>query len=265
LREKPADSHPKLPEAPLTILAERSSFFRRICSELKCTLISDTGTEREWRTFPGHEHFGSWIGVPLTASEKLLGFLSIGHRYAHHLTEDHLRRAQLLAIPAVAAIQNARLYSTAEIYGSELEKRLADLQDVERALSRSESGRKIMEEKFQRVFHSSPIAFSITTLTEGRFLEVNAAFENRYGYRREEILGRTVHELGMWVDPADRKLLLQRLRHAGPVRNVITRLRGKSGDVQLTAYSADRIGFDGYDCVLAVSEDVVCANSSQSN
>jgi PAS domain S-box-containing protein len=199
------------------------------------------------------------------ASEKLLGFLSIGHRYAHHLTEDHLRRAQLLAIPAVAAIQNARLYSTAEIYGSELEKRLADLQDVEWALSRSESGRKIVEEKFQRVFHSSPIAFSITTLTEGRFLEVNAAFENRYGYRREEILGRTVQELGMWVDPADRKLLLQRLRHYGPVRNVITRLRGKSGDVQLTAYSADRIDFDGHACVLAVSEDVVCADSSQSN
>jgi GAF domain-containing protein len=45
-------------------------------------------------------------------------------------TEDHLRRPELLAIPVAVAIQNARLYSTAEIYGSELEKRLADLQRV---------------------------------------------------------------------------------------------------------------------------------------
>jgi PAS domain S-box-containing protein len=38
---------------------------------------------------------------------------------------------------------------------------------------------------------------SITALKEGRFVDVNAAFERRYGYSREELLGRTVHDLGM--------------------------------------------------------------------
>jgi hypothetical protein len=41
------------------------------------------------------------------------------------------------------AIQNARLYSTAEIYGSELEKRLSDLQQAEQALDQSEAGRRV--------------------------------------------------------------------------------------------------------------------------
>ena len=203
--------------------------------------------------------------MPLLASDEFLGLLSVGHVEPNHFTEDHLRRAELLAIPAAAAIQNARLYSTAEIYGSELEKRLEDLQKAERALDQSEADRQVSEEKFQNIFHSSPIAFSITTLEEGRFLEVNAAFECRYGYRREEVLGRTVHELGIWDDPADRKLLTAQLRRGGPIRNVITRLRAKSGEVKLTAYSADRIQFDGQSCILAVSEDVVTHDPRRSD
>jgi PAS domain S-box-containing protein len=202
---------------------------------------------------------------PLVASEEFLGFLSIGHIEPNHFTEDLLRRAELLAIPAAVAIQNARLYSTAEIYGSELEKRLADLQKAEQALDQSEAGRRVSEEKFQKIFDSSPIAFSITTLEEGRFLEVNAAFEGRYGYSRQELLGRTVHELRIWDDPTDRKFLIDHLRRGGPIRDVITRLRSKAGEVKLTAYSADRIQFEGQTCILAVSEDVLMHDPKGSN
>jgi hypothetical protein len=46
------------------------------------------------------------------------------------------------------------------------------------------------------------------------------------------------------------------LQRGGPIRNVITRLRTKSGELKLTAYSADRIQFDGQSCILAVSEDL---------
>ena len=255
----------KSPRSTLTFVADESPFFQRIWSERKRVLIPDTRTEKDWETFQGHTQFRSWLCVPLVASEELLGFLSVGHLEPNHFTEDHLRRAELLAIPAAAAIQNARLYSTAEIYGSELEKRLADLQRAEQALDQSEADRRVSEEKFENIFHSSPVAFSITTLQEGRFLEVNAAFENRYGYRREELLGRTVRELRIWEDPADRKLLLSQLRRGGPLRNVITRLRTKSGEVKLTAYSADRIQFDGQACILAVSEDVVTHDPRGSN
>lgn len=250
---------------PLTLIADKSLFFERISTAPKKVLIGDTNQEEGWQTFKGHRQFRSWLCVPLVASGEFLGFLSAGHTEPHHFTEDHLRRAELLAIPAAAAIQNARLYSTAEIYGSELEKRLADLQKAERALDQSEAGRRVSEEKFQKIFDSSPVAFSITTLAEGRFLEVNAAFEGRYGYRREEVLGHTVHELGMWEDPADRRLLLAQLGRGGPVRNVITRLRTKHGEIKLTAYSADLIQFDGQSCILAVSEDVVTHDSKRSN
>jgi hypothetical protein len=50
--------------------------------------------------------------------------------------------------------------------------RLADLHKAENALAQSEGDRQLSEEKFQKVFRSSPIPFSITTLKEGRFLDV---------------------------------------------------------------------------------------------
>jgi PAS domain S-box-containing protein len=94
---------------------------------------------------------------------------------------------------------------------------------------------------------------------------VNAAFERRYGYSRAEVLGRTVHELHMWCDPADRMFMTEQLRQGLAVRNRITWLRTKSGEVKLTAYSADRIHFDGQPCVLAVSEGLPQFDSRKAN
>jgi PAS domain S-box-containing protein len=94
---------------------------------------------------------------------------------------------------------------------------------------------------------------------------VNTAFERRYGYSRAEVLGRTVHELHMWCEPADRMFMTEQLRQGLVVRNRITGLRTKSGEVKLTAYSADRIHFDGQPCVVAVSEDLAEFNSRKAN
>ena len=115
------------------------------------------------------------------------------------------------------------------------------------------------------MFRSSPIPFSITTLKEGRFIDVNAAFESRYGYSRDEVLGRTVHEMEIWDDPADRALMIAQLDKGGPMRNIMTRIRTKSGEIKVMAYSADRIQFEGKPCVLAVSEEILRFDPHQSN
>jgi GAF domain-containing protein len=176
-------------EFPLTLNADESPFLKRLLANQKSVLISDTKEEELWPTFKEHDHLRSWLSVPLVASEQYLGFLSVGHIEPNRFTEDRLRRAELLAIPAAAAIQNSRLYECARIYGEELERRIEDLRKAQRALLQSEEGRRISDDKFQKVFRSSPIAFSITTLGEGRFLDVNAAFKQRYGYSRAEVLG----------------------------------------------------------------------------
>jgi PAS domain S-box-containing protein len=228
-------------------------------------LLAETKHEKEWPSFKGHTDIRSWLCVPLVASQQTLGLLSVGHTQPNTFTQDHLRRTQLLAIPAAAAIQNSRLYERAEIFGSELQRRLTDLRQTEKALEQSEEGRRVSEDKFQKVFRSSPIPFSITTVNEGRFVDVNAAFERRYGYSRAEVIGRTVGELRIWEDPKDRALMIAQLQQRGPIRNVITRLRTKSGEIKITAYSADKIQFDGQSCILAVSEDLPDGDKSLNN
>jgi PAS domain S-box-containing protein len=249
---------------PLTLDAANIPFLYRILVNQKHLLLSDTKQEADWKAFKNHAHLRSWLCVPLVASQRTLGLLSVGHTKPESFSGEDLRRAELLAIPAAVAIQNSRLYECAAIYGSELEKRVNDLHEAKKALEQSEEGRKISEDKFQKVFRASPVPFSITTVNEGRFLDVNAAFECRYGYSRSELIGHTVHELNMWEDLADRSLMLTQLQK-GAVRSVITRLRTKSGELKLTAYSADRVRFDGLECILAVSEDVPQFEHRQAN
>jgi len=249
LGEKVCPQTPKPGSAfPLTLNADDSPFLQRILAGQKSALISDTSEAQSWQSFGGHDHLRSWLSVPLVASGQYLGFLSVGHSEPDRLTQDHLRRAELLAIPAAAAIQNSRLYERAAIYGEELEKRIEDLRRAQAALLQS-------EDRFQKVFRSSPVPFSITTVADGRFVDVNAAFECRYGYSRAEVLGRTVDELRIWEDPSDRALMVAQLQR-GPIRNVVTQLRTKSGRIKTTTYSADKIQFDGQTCILAVSEDL---------
>lgn len=267
LGERTCPEQPKKPgpRAPLTFVADESTFFHRILTEQKSVLIADTKTEEKWRTFKGHKQLRCWLSAPLVASGEYLGCLSVGHTQPNLYTQDHLRRAELLAIPAAAAIQNARLYETARIYGETLESRIAELKRTETALARSEDSRRSFEEKFERVFESCPLPFSITTLKEGRFLDVNAAFERRYGYSRNEVLGRTVQELRIWEDPTDRGLMLARLNQGAPIRNMMTHLRTKSGEIKLTSYSASKIQFEGEACILAISEDLPQYDSRKSN
>jgi PAS domain S-box-containing protein len=171
----PQTSQPRS-ESPLTLNADDSPFLQRILAGQQSVLISDTTKEQSWQSFEGHDHLRSWLSVPLVASGQYLGFLSVGHSEPNRFTPDHLRRAELLAIPAAAAIQNSRLYERAAIYGEELEKRIEDLRRAQAALVQSEDGRRLSEDRFQKVFRSSPVPFSITTVADGRFVDVTAAF-----------------------------------------------------------------------------------------
>jgi PAS domain S-box-containing protein len=148
---EPPKTSPKYhPGYPLTLSADESPFLKRILEGRKGFLIPDTKEEKEWRSFKGHSHLRSWLSVPLLASGKYLGFLSIGHIDPNCYTAEHLRRAELLSIPAAAAIQNARLFDRADMYASELEKRLVDLCEAEDALKQAVGSRRVPDDMFQK-------------------------------------------------------------------------------------------------------------------
>jgi PAS domain S-box-containing protein len=95
-------------------------------------VISDTRMREGWRDFPAGLSMRSWAGVPLRASDHVVGLLVVAHTLPGQFQTEHLRITGSLALSASVAIQNARLYERAEIYGAELEGRLADLHRTER-------------------------------------------------------------------------------------------------------------------------------------
>lgn len=265
-REKVLDKREQSKSAfPVTLDLAGFPLFRRILKEQSPVVLADVSNEREWKVFPSLVDTRSWLCVPLVAADRSLGLLCADHSQVGALTSEHLRLAGSLAVSIAAAIQNARLYEQALIYGTELERRISDLRHTRRALEQVEEQRLVSEEKFQTIFRSSPIAFSITTLEGGHFLDVNAAFEQRYGYARSDLIGHSVFEIGLWKETSDRTFMISQLDRGGPVRNLMTQLRTKSGDLKLTSYSANKIQFDGKVCILAVSADAMQYQPSLSN
>ena len=126
---------------PPTLDATDYPFIERVLASQVGVLLRDAIEEQEWHGCVDSECPPSWLGVPLIVSGRALGLISLAHSVRGTFTPEHLRLAQLLAIPAAAAIQNARMYECAKIYGDELEKRTSDLRAVESALLRFHSDR----------------------------------------------------------------------------------------------------------------------------
>jgi PAS domain S-box-containing protein len=151
-----SESSRAVPKFPATLDAKDSSFLMHILVTRNSLLIANTAEEREWASFRGFSSLGSWLCAPLVASQQVLGILSLGDARARAFTPEHLRIAKSLAIPAAVAIQNARLYERAAIYGAELEQRLADWQTAEQALRVAEQSRTISEDRFAEVSGQAP-------------------------------------------------------------------------------------------------------------
>ena len=112
------------------------------------------------------------------------------------------------------------------------------------------------ENKFATAFQLSPLAITISTCKEGRYVDVNDAFLKVVGYERNEVLGRRVDELGIWVDLNDRAAMVEQLTQSYKVRALETKFRSKMGEERSVQLSADLIELDGEPCVLAITQDV---------
>ncbi len=121
---------------------------------------------------------------------------------------------------------------------------------------RMEKALRLSEEKFSKAFRCSPTIVSISTLEQGRFLDVNETFERHSGYTRDEIIGHTVLELELWIDPLEREAFLDALRKERRTRDQEINFRTKSGEPVVFLLSAELIELNGEQCVLAVGQDI---------
>jgi PAS domain S-box-containing protein len=112
------------------------------------------------------------------------------------------------------------------------------------------------EEKFHKAFHAMPDSVAISTLADGRIIDSNEGFTRMTGWAREEAIGHTIGELGLWTDAAQRDSVIGRLRHGEPVRTERIVVRNRQGELRQGLLSAVALDIGGQACRISIVRDI---------
>jgi PAS domain S-box-containing protein len=137
------------------------------------------------------------------------------------------------------------------------ESALASLQkEVDRELRQAQGS-------FAAVFHASPAILCIIQLDGLRYREINQAYEQRTGFSRNEVVGKTSLKLGLWNNAPDRNRTIQKLLAEGRLSGRQAVFRTKMGERLTTLLSAEIIEFGGEQCALVIAEDVTLRRQAE--
>jgi len=123
-------------------------------------------------------------------------------------------------------------------------------------LLREQAALRESEDRFAKAFKANPQPMSLTTMAEGRFLDVNESFLRMSGYSRDEVVGHTSSELQIFETPEHRDQVRFALLKSEVVRNLELKFRTKSGAFRTLFFSAERLELNGEVCVLTASSDI---------
>jgi PAS domain S-box-containing protein len=129
------------------------------------------------------------------------------------------------------------------------------LQDITNRKLAEESLRK-SEERFSKAFRNSPLAITISTEADGRYLDVNEAFLGMVGHQRRDVIGHTSADLKFWADPLARVEMLRLLKEEDRVAKLQVQYKTKNGKIREAELWVESIELDGQRCVLGILRDV---------
>ena len=154
---------------------------------------------------------------------------------------------------------NSRLHELDSL----VSKHIMDLQSANSHLKREITARlklehslRLSEERFSQAFNANPVPLAIQSLLTEEYVDVNPGFQRVTGYVREELLGKTPKQLGIWNEPDAESAMLQTLRSEMSARNVQCRFRGKSGQVLDILLSVEVVELDGKPYLLIIAQDI---------
>jgi PAS domain S-box-containing protein len=121
---------------------------------------------------------------------------------------------------------------------------------------RTEEALRRSERLFVKVFQESPDVITLSTVDDGRYVDVNEAYLKLTKRQRSEVIGHTSLEFGVWSDPNLRTRLIERLRRDGAVRETAAFVLGEDGTTRDYSISAEIFQFDDEDLLLITSHDI---------
>jgi PAS domain S-box-containing protein len=128
---------------------------------------------------------------------------------------------------------------------------------------RMEAALRESEVRFRAVFMNGPDALYTASLEEGRIIDVNSSFEAVFGYSRDEVIGKTPLELGLYADPAGRTGLLAELKAKGRIEDHEVEGRKKSGELFWCSLSVARMMLNGEAHIAGAIRDITAVKRSE--
>ncbi len=126
---------------------------------------------------------------------------------------------------------------------------ITELRDMEQALRTS-------EQLFFVAFRAAPHAASIARASDGRFIEANDKYLQYFGWPREELIGKTSIDIGLWPDEQTRRQWVAALERDGTVLDYETSWVSRDGRTRQISLSAEFIDLQGEPHILAFIQDI---------
>lgn len=121
---------------------------------------------------------------------------------------------------------------------------------------KTEESLKLSEEKFFKAFYDNQTSMTISRLCDGLIIDVNQAYLETMNFKKDEVIGKTAHQLGIWINNEDRKELIEELLEYGHVKNREYTVRRGNGDIYHTITSLALLNLNGEKYILNSSADI---------
>ncbi len=135
--------------------------------------------------------------------------------------------------------------------------------DAEQQLAVAQESLRKSEERYRTAFQMTMDAVALNRIADGTYVDCNLAFQTMTMYTRDEIMGRTSAELGIWTDPLDRTRMIETVKSGKVCRNMEAQFRKKNGDIFWGMMSASMMEVDREPCVLTVTRDMSEAKTAE--
>lgn len=112
------------------------------------------------------------------------------------------------------------------------------------------------ESRLATLFRSSPVALTLVSAIDGRFVDVNDAFVENTGFGREDAIGKTSAEIHLFADTEDYEQLASALKNHHKVEGMEIRCVAKNGTIQTCRFNSRVIFMKGVPHILSNVENI---------
>ncbi len=112
------------------------------------------------------------------------------------------------------------------------------------------------QQRFERLFRNNPALMALSTFPDHHIIDVNNAFLKVLEYSREEVIGKTALEIGLFPQTEQRAAAASRLQADQRITDLELQVRRKDGEILHGLFSSEMISSQGRQYYLTVMIDI---------